>query len=960
MAASMFKTFSANFQHESATVEQEQDANSALTELDKGLRSVKNGVQCESVVRFPRLFEKYPFPILINSAFLRLADVFRAGNNFIRLCILQVTQQSQKHLDKILSVDEIVRRLFTVIHSNDPVARSITLRTLGSIANIIPEKKNVHHSIVTSLDSRDAIEVEAAIYAAERFSAKSRIFAANICGKIAQMIEGLATPVDLKLKLIPVLQHMHHDAETAAKARNVCLELLSAYPAEQFVTLTLHTMSQLAVHSLVDIQIQVELLIHQLENSERNNIKAIILQELHMLAKKSPHLWKYYYVEVLCRFVLTTKFRSLKIGCLHVLTTLSKSVAFQLFMTRQEANMELLLEVSNLSYQSDHVTLTSKAVEFYTYIAICYSKINGDVMWSGRDLVEEAQLAVSTQVILSASADMGSVEQRALKLCLHCAVELSQNHQTSDSFFVADIVNLLETASDQTALMFCECLAAIGSENSLVIHPIIPQLLNSLRNHINSGQQISQLQLSILLVYVFTLLFQAAMGEIIPPDVHDVLISCTKTADPWVNYKIARQAMRYGQYHIAGCILQSLTKKIASEHYYFWLLGLQHINDGERCLQEQTPRLSEFQMQISRAVEHYQRGLVTLKAATTPSFPLQFQEQYISLRAEVLQVHSQLIQTCNTFRTCPPPAIAAALSMTNGQEISRCGQIVQQLMKCAKSYELVSKKIVHLYQTAFDADPHSLNNVQLLQESCEVMRLSAMSVVNAQTTGMSDKLVTSMHAMEADRFPKAIQEISEGMDKLFRELDGVTITHKHMEFLCDSARRLVGVSLPFPRYFFQSLQSTSVKLAVSPQQGSGREPVSVQHDTHLTLKVEGVVQHGKNQGLFRTVHSLCINVNSQIQSRSASAAETKTTESLANSLTNTVQPHNDYFSSSFLLAFPVVGFHSVTIEASIIDEGGSLWKTGPRVTLNVKSYDDVMQRQQASKLQMRQSFGQVS
>ena len=44
-----------------------------------GLRSMKVGVQCESVVRFPRLFEKYPFPILINSAFLRLSDVFRAG-----------------------------------------------------------------------------------------------------------------------------------------------------------------------------------------------------------------------------------------------------------------------------------------------------------------------------------------------------------------------------------------------------------------------------------------------------------------------------------------------------------------------------------------------------------------------------------------------------------------------------------------------------------------------------------------------------------------------------------------------------------------------------------------------------------------------------------------------------------------------------------------------------------------
>lgn len=49
-------------------------------------------------------------------------------NNFLRLCVLKVTQQSEKHLEKILNVDEFVKRVFSVIHSNDPVARAITLR----------------------------------------------------------------------------------------------------------------------------------------------------------------------------------------------------------------------------------------------------------------------------------------------------------------------------------------------------------------------------------------------------------------------------------------------------------------------------------------------------------------------------------------------------------------------------------------------------------------------------------------------------------------------------------------------------------------------------------------------------------------------------------------------------------------------------------------------------------------
>lgn len=38
----------------------------------------------------------------------------------------------------------------------------------------------------------------------------------NMCERLIHMIGGLATPVDVKLQLIEVFQHMHHDAETAA------------------------------------------------------------------------------------------------------------------------------------------------------------------------------------------------------------------------------------------------------------------------------------------------------------------------------------------------------------------------------------------------------------------------------------------------------------------------------------------------------------------------------------------------------------------------------------------------------------------------------------------------------------------------------------------------------------------------------------------------------------------------
>lgn len=128
------------------------------------------GEQCEAIVRFPRLFAKYPFPILINSALLKLSDVFRQSSNFIKLHILRVIQQSERHLDKITNVDEFVKRIFTVMHANDPVARALTLRCLGAISGLIPERKQIHHSLRNSLDSHDNVEVHAAIYACERFA----------------------------------------------------------------------------------------------------------------------------------------------------------------------------------------------------------------------------------------------------------------------------------------------------------------------------------------------------------------------------------------------------------------------------------------------------------------------------------------------------------------------------------------------------------------------------------------------------------------------------------------------------------------------------------------------------------------------------------------------------------------------------------------------------------------------
>jgi integrator complex subunit 7 len=84
-----------------------------------------------------------------------------------------------------------------------------------------------------------------------------RLFAVSMCNKISDMIQGLATPAHMKLQLIPVLQHMHHDTSTAAMVRQLCTDLLPSYPAQEFVLVTLNSLTQLASATLVDIPNQV-------------------------------------------------------------------------------------------------------------------------------------------------------------------------------------------------------------------------------------------------------------------------------------------------------------------------------------------------------------------------------------------------------------------------------------------------------------------------------------------------------------------------------------------------------------------------------------------------------------------------------------------------------------------------------------------------------------------------------
>ncbi|XP_022647055.1 integrator complex subunit 7-like isoform X2 [Varroa destructor] len=658
----------------------EQDANSALTELDKGLRSGRQGEQCETIVRFPRLFEKYPFPILINSACLKLAEVFRGNqSNFLRLLILRVMQESEKHLDKILSVDEFVRRIFIVMYSNDPVARALTLRTLGSIACVVKDRSNVHHSIRSSLESNDTVELEAAIYACSRLSAVSHQFASSICPIVAHMMKDLSTPVDIKLKLLSVFSNMTHDAQTANQVRELCLSLLPTHPAQDFVVEILAVLTKLAASSISHITSQIHLLLEHLESDPRAAVRRQALSDLRFLAEEErwAHLWHKEHMDRLVSYALSSPYMGLKCQAIRVIVLLTKSLAVHRIDLSPSSD---ILHLCTQTIYHEDVRLAAVSVELITQLAvhICKEKM------AHVDLMRDTCSAIETLLFLVSS----SGPSVALTLALRCVLDLCRVDAALCSHFVDVLALFLPNEA------ICQTLAAIGAERRVLAH-LEPKI----------RQWLPQRPL-----ILWTLLLQASLegpaGQLIfPPEL-------MTHVGPWDLYRLARQAAHYGQHRAVRRLVENLETAVSSEHLYHWLVAIKKL-----ALAEET-----------RETCHYETAVSALKAATTPQHSLQFQVEYVRLRAQMISLSQQLVHAAGCLRTCPPPAIAASLAAQTRDDNLKCGRVVSQLRKSARDWRALSDQWAALFESSFDADEQSLRHLRVMQHKCQLIAQAAEKV----------------------------------------------------------------------------------------------------------------------------------------------------------------------------------------------------------------------------------------
>lgn len=726
--------------------ETDPDANSVLTELDKALRSQKIGEQCEAIIRYPKVFDKYPFPILINSSFLKLGEFFHGGSNLIRLWVLRVCQQSEKHLEKIMNVDQFVKRIFNVIHSNDPIARALTLRTLGAVACVIPEKHDVHHAIRRSLDSHDTVEVEAAIQASVQFAAQSKAFAVSMCSKVSSMIESLQTPISMKLKLIPVLKYMHHDASNAALVKTLCINLLPKYPSEGFVIVILDSLTQLSCATLVDIPDQVNLLIKYL-NDPRQKVRFQVLKNLHQLAEKGAHLWPKTALDSLIDVGNSGTEQSL---VLKVILTLTRCPVTCHTLLNEEKHLQLC---STCLMMDDH-TAASQALSILTsLISYCYN----EKITPPESYMELINLHLESLIYSSLTDDTLVKEfSRYLK----CGVRLTEKNLVFGENFVELIGGLLTDDATawpkQYSILMVETLGALCSQfylnehrgqsdptsaasgegvthmevdDVVTINPfdaLLPQLLKKLEAIAESGDKNQQHFIEIL----SAVCLQAMLGHFMPQRVIDIFEKVFKVTNMWSQYRIARSASRYGHHYLAARIYQRLCGAVSVERFYFYLTALFQIATAECVLMHGmnfedlcrdyvvfepinvTPKMNIGE-RLDLAISLYWKALTNIKATSTATQALTFQAELVKLRAQFLEALHSIVIVRNTQCITPPPAIALTLAQNSRDHLQKFGHVTNQLRKTVKTLKICEENYSKLYKAAFDSDPHTLEFLEL-------------------------------------------------------------------------------------------------------------------------------------------------------------------------------------------------------------------------------------------------------
>lgn len=932
--------------------QESRDANSLLVEFDRGLQSLNVGDQCEAVVRFTQLFQRHPLPVLIDSACLKLSEAFRQGSNFIRIQISEVFERNQNHLNKIYNVDLFYRNIFTVTTSNDPIARSITLLTLANIASVVSDHKSIHHYISSSLDATNEQEFIATIICAASYVKKSSEFARNIYPRIVSIIDSDTTSVELKLRALDVFDHAFYTAQDAAIVREFLMKVMTGTNLTRLTATCLTLSTKIAFTSVTDILSQISVLTNCFKEDDRQNIKLTALNNLIFLADKSPHVWESSSVEPLIEH-LDKKMKPDKraddqvdtFTCM-VLAILSKLLSCKCNFVSTDQRSHIYEIASRLALDSNNIELCAMAFELLTVIHEEQLELLEDDGELSPDLskqVKEILSAIKTFLTNSStfvkasrpksniqkpyrtSANIASYATKSIYKHIVRLCQLNPQYCSEVSKLILSRLSSKDLSLMDLCPYFTELACAIMDKTQ------DPTINPEACWKIISSRAVDSSETNLLNLCV---LYLQALRLMPNHNVADSFVDkVIKDRSDWFGFKLLRQSLRYGHYSIAERISEELHQHVTTDTTEFYYKSLKRISEAENLI-----TTSKSDATLNETLQLYESAMSPLRASISTSRTNNFQLQFVWLRIKTLQTHSTLIQCCRIYELAPITytGLLSAIGAHRTTDLNQTkSSFVQQMPKIARDFRYLAESYDELSTVSFDCDEKTLTYVQLLK-SCNIIMADVIDCIfqYGRNLPVISKLPprTCDVALEHKDLEKTCETLINRMqDEILKPgiLPSANTIGPLVDLIRSFSASVIRCPFVFPRYFFQPLQSTQIKLAITPQPSGSSGTISLLINQNLVLKVEGLIQNlSKSLIVIRNIAKILISI-----------ALTPVKQTLNGDMNYFVQsiaiPDNNYFKAEFLIPLKYVGSFNVAIEISIIDEQERIWKTGPTEKLSL-------------------------
>ncbi|RIA85785.1 hypothetical protein C1645_879079 [Glomus cerebriforme] len=955
----------------------------------------------QQLVKFseiPKTLDETPIPDIIHGTLLFFAERFKdCDHNVIRRCILKILKDSEKHItqnSQSSELEQTIRKIFFLLEnqSNDPIARALTLRCLGYMSVLLIERLDIQHGILQRLDSPVEIEVNAAIFAADKLCSKTDKFSALAYERFVTLLQANHVSLAFKTKLIRVFRHMHWDINLARKTRVICLQLLEQYSDEEFVLTILKTLTFLSNRALVDRTDQINLLFKYAQNDTRECVKTSSLAYLINIAQKDL-TFEISHVLILLNIATSARELSVKAKALRVLTILFEQTRLLCEISSIDTEQEIRLEALHYIQQCEDmiqdqiIEINVIAVMLMSVIIIESNRIESisNILVSPEwetyfsELCKRiAELILSNTIQLMQFISINQVERdKYIKLiqeylkCLY-SICLSDNNLIKDAskMIIRILQEYIETSYDDVFAQLSKFLLKISEYKESIIQDLRKDIFFFMKSDelVEMTRSFTMIAKTVLKAQPDNVRQAKEFKELFMERINKFgnFQDGRYTQNQWDIYLIGLEAGKSGYYSIMGAIVTNFVNEVDVEAHRFWLRALSNASNAEQMILENIEIIQTQLDLFDEGVKFYSKcdtELSGLMSLIDNSGVRVFGKWFCQLRARFFSIMKLILAQLNFLSSKTPKLLDPEVV-----------NIDESLILLARMHEFVAHSFL-------DIDAESLAILESYQICCLVLAyaIQRFLVPSSQKEESIDPILLPLirlaHRNENDSILLGqVNDMNSRKNKVQYVLRSrcIGVLRAIENFRADGILSniatqlsqfvlfILSVPINLPPFFFENQQGTHIKWSKVPalgwsQSGSRVSSTTISDKEKIVIKLEGIVQLSKKSAKKHLNSIQFIIFGSKADMFEFEEFEEtlqgnfkfsnlalgknikpKDISEVTHIATTSAPLINNYFTITALVQFPMdsdgIGF--LNIHTRVVDDKNIVWTIGPDLIIS--------------------------